>query len=189
MEIGEPNEHPDAVAALLGANEFDFVLGSLHFVDGVPDFSRRYFSDQTLEEGVTSYFTALEDQAATGDFDVLAHFDIITRAAYRAFGSAIPDYGPYEEIVRRVLRVLVERGKGLEVNTASVYRGMGDFAPILQVLRWYRDLGGEIVTVGSDAHTVGDVGASYGAALRIVRAAGFARLASFEKRQIHWVKI
>ena len=189
VEVGEPHKHPDAVAALLAGYEFDVVLGSLHFVDDLPSFSSRYFRDQTLEEGVTSYFSALADQAAAGDFDVLAHFDIICRAAYRAFGAAIADYSPYERLVRQVLRILIERGKGLEINTATTYRRMGDLASTLQVLRWYREMGGGIITLGSDAHCPRDVGAGCDAALDVARAAGFDWLATYEGRQVRRVRI
>ena len=173
---------------ILGIDALDPVLLD-KWKDDLPNFSRRYFRDQTLEEGVTSYFTALEVQAAAGDFDVLAHFDIICRAAHRAFGTAIADYSPYEDFIRQVLRTLVQRGKGLEINTATTYRGMGGLASALQVLRWYRELGGEIITFGSDAHHARDVGAGCDDALEVARSAGFDRLATYEGRQVRWVKI
>ncbi len=189
VEVGEPHEHPEAVAALLAAHEFDVVLGSLHFVNDLPSFSRRYFRDQTLEEGVASYFSALAALAVAGDFDVLAHFDIICRAAYRAFGAVIADYSPYEGLMRQVLRILIERGKGLEINTAIAYRRMGDLASTLQVLRWYREMGGDIITLGSDAHHPRDVGAGCDGALDLARSAGFDRLATYEGRQVRRVSI
>jgi len=127
--------------------------------------------------------------AAEADYDVLAHLDTVRRAAYRAFGLKALDYTPYEETIRRTLRTLVERGKGLEINTVTYRRGMGDPSPPLQVLRWYRELGGEIITFGSDAHTPDAIGSCFDVALEMAQAAGFTRLATFERRQVYSTRI
>ena len=189
VEIGEGHMYRDQAAALLGAHEFDFVLGSLHWVDGHLHCDGRYFAGRTLDEGLRAYFEQLASLAAEADYDVLAHFDTVRRAAHRAFGLKTLDHARYEEIIRRILRTLVERGKGLEVNTVTCRRGIGDPSPPLQVLRWYHELGGQVVTFGSDAHTVGDIGAHFNLALEMARAAGFTRLATFERRRIHWMEV
>jgi histidinol-phosphatase (PHP family) len=218
VEIGEAHVYRDQAAALLEAHEFDFVLGSLHWVDGRLHNDKRYFAGRTLDEGLHAYFEELARLASEADYDVLAHLDTVRRAAYRAFGLKALDYAPYKETIRRTLRTLVERGKGLEVNTVTVRlsasrlsgstersqslgkvstkshgeacrRGMGDPSPPLQVLRWYRELGGEILTFGSDAHTPDAIGSCFDVALEMVRTAGFTRLATFKQRQIHWVEI
>jgi len=189
VEVGEAHVYRDRVAALLEGHEFDFVLGAVHWVDGRPDFDGRYFTGQTLAEGLRAYFEELVRLAAEADYDVLAHFDIVRRAAHRSFGPQMLDYAPYEETIRHILRTLVERGKGLEINTSTYRRGMGDPSPPLEVLRWYRELGGEILTLGSDAHTAGSVGSCLDVALEMAQTAGFTRLATFEKRQVHWTRI
>jgi len=186
VEIGEAHVYRDQIAPLLEAHEFDFVLGSLHWVAGHPTWNGRYFTGQTLEGGLRAYFEELVCLAAEADYDVLAHFDIVRRAAYRCFGLKALDYAPYEETIRCILRTLVERGKGLEINTSTCRRGMGDPNPTLQVLRWYRELGGEILTFGSDAHTADSIGSCFDVALEMAQAAGFTRLATFEKRQVGW---
>jgi len=187
VEIGEGHVHRDQAAALLAAHEFDFVLGSLHWVDGHLHCDERYFAGRTLDEGLRAYFEELARLAAEADYDVLAHLDTVRRAACRAFALKRLDYAPYEGTIRRTLRTLVERGKGLEINTVTYRRGMGDPSPPLQVLRWYRELGGEMLTFGSDAHTPGAIGAGFDVALEMARAAGFTRLATFEKRRVGWM--
>jgi len=189
VEIGEGHVYRAQAAALLEAHEFDFVLGSLHWVDGRLHCDGRYFAGRTLDEGLRAYFEELARLAAGADYDVLAHLDTVRRAAYRAFGLERLDYAPYEETIRRILRTLVERGKGLEVNTVTYRRGIGDPSPPLQVLCWYRELGGEILTFGSDAHTPGAIGSCFDVALEMARAAGFTRLARFEKRRASWWEI
>nr|HID13954.1 histidinol-phosphatase HisJ family protein [Anaerolineae bacterium] len=189
VEVGEGHVYRDQAVALLETHEFDFVLGSLHWVDGRLHCDERYFAGRTLDEGLRAYFEELAHLAAEADYDVLAHFDTVRRAAYRAFGLKRLDYAPYEETIRRILRTLVERGKGLEVNTVTYRRGMGDPSPPLQILRWYRELGGEIITIGSDAHKPDTIGSCLDVALEMAQAAGFSRLATFEKRRASWLEI
>jgi histidinol-phosphatase (PHP family) len=181
VEIGEGHVYRDQAAALLEAHEFDFVLGSLHWV--------HYFAGQALEEGLRAYFEELAHLAAEADYDVMAHFDIVRRAVHRSFGLNGLDYAPHEETIRRILRTLVERGKGLEINTSIQRRGMGDPNPTLPVLRWYHEVGGELLTLGSDAHTAGSIGSCFDVALKMAQAAGFTRLATFEKRKLVWIAI
>jgi histidinol phosphatase-like PHP family hydrolase len=126
--------------------------------------------------------------AAEGDFDVLGHLDLVKRDA-RKFGKVYDGPEPYADLIRAALRSIVERGKGIEINTSPLRRGQPDPCPSLEVLRWYRELGGEILTFGSDAHRPGDIGAHFDVALEMARAAGFTRLARFEKRQVRWVEI
>jgi histidinol-phosphatase (PHP family) len=189
VEIGEGHVYRDQAAALLEAHEFDFVLGSLHWVDGHLALDEHYFAGRTLEGGLRAYLKELARLAAEADYDVLAHFDIVRRAVHRSFGLNGLDYAPYEETIRRILRTLVERGKGLEINTSIQRRGMGDPNSTLQVLRWYRKVGGEALTFGSDAHTADSIGSCFDVAREMARAAGFTRLATFERRKLGWVAI
>jgi histidinol-phosphatase (PHP family) len=189
VEIGEPHVHRGQLAELLDAHEFDVVLGSLHWIGGRLHCDGHYFDGRSLDDGLRAYFNQLADLAAEADYDVLAHFDTVRRAAVKAFGVTRLDYAAYDETIRGILRTLVERGKGLEVNTVTYRRGMGDPSPPLQILRWYRELGGEILTFGSDAHTAGAIASHFDVALEMARAVGFTRVATFERRQIHWMRI
>jgi histidinol-phosphatase (PHP family) len=189
VEASEGHAHQDQMAALLGAYAFDFVLGAAHWVKGRLAMDAPYFAGRTVHEGLQTYFEELARLAAEADYDVLAHFDIVRRAVFHFSGLKEVDYTPYEGTIRGVLRTLVERGKGLEINTATHRRGMGDPNPTLQVLRWYRELGGEVLTLGSDAHTADAIGSCFDVALDMARAAGFTRLATFERRQIRWMSI
>ena len=189
VEIGEGHVYRDRVAALLDAYTFDFVLGSVHWVNGQLVHDERFFSHTTIDRGVRAYFEEVARLATEADYDVLAHCDIVRRAVYHATGASTLDYAQYEGIIRHILRTLVERGKGLEINTSPCRNGMGVPNPVLQVLRWYRELGGEILTLGSDAHTADVIGADFDVALDMAHAAGFTRLATFQRRQVRWTTI
>ncbi|MCS7284036.1 MAG: histidinol-phosphatase HisJ family protein [Anaerolineae bacterium] len=182
LECGEPHLFREEIRRILAAHEYDVVLGSLHWIGDRPTETADFFQGLTLEEGVSLYFAELARVAEEADYDVLAHLDIIRRAVYRRFGSGELDLRPFEAQVRRVLRAVAERGKGLEVNTSFRRRGMGKPGPSVEVLRWFREEGGQFVTLGSDAHRPQDVGADFSEAVAMVRAAGFSGVAVFRRR-------
>jgi len=188
IEVGEPHLFADQAAAVLAQGAFDFVLGSAHYnVHMQAGWLRDYF-DQPMDEACSTYFEMVARVAAGGDFDVLSHLDLIKRDA-RKFGLEYDGPGPYEDLIREALRSVISRGKGIEINTSPLYRGQDEPCPSLEILRWYREMGGEILTLGSDAHKSEFVGAHFGRALEMARSVGFTRLTRFEKRQTRWVEI
>ncbi len=189
VECGESYIYREPVAALLAAHSYDVVLGSLHWADGRPTYAGDFFDGLGLDEGLALYFDHLARLAAEGEFDVLGHLDIIRRATALRFGIGELDLRRHEARVRQVLRLLAGRGKGLEVNTSFVRKGIGGAGPSLEVLRWFRQEGGQIVTLGSDAHRPEDVGGDLDRGLALLRQAGFERLATFERRSVVWIAL
>jgi histidinol-phosphatase (PHP family) len=196
-EIGEPHLFSEKAAPILSQGAFDFVIGSAHYgapldpssgVEGLRPAWKSVYFEQPLDQACEAYFQQVLGLAETGDFDVLGHVDLIKRDA-REFGHPYDGPGPYADLIRAALRAVVERGKGIEVNTSPLTKGQPEMCPSLEILRWYRELGGEILTIGSDAHRPEAVGAHFDAALEMARAAGFTRLARFESRQLAWVEI
>ncbi len=185
MELGEPHLFASRARDVLAVGTFDFVLGSAHYADGLECAWKPAFFRPPLRERYTAYFRQVVALAAAGDFDVLGHLDLIKRDA-RKFGHPYDGPAPYADLIRTALRSLVERGKGLEINTSPLRMGQPEPCPSLTALRWYRELGGEILTIGSDAHFPADVGADLETALDMAREVGFTRLATFERRQIDW---
>ena len=188
IELGEPHLFPDQAAAVLSGYDFDVVLGSAHYAKGMQAAWHRGFFDQPLQDAYESYFRQVVDLAADGDFDVLAHLDLVKRDA-RKFGNVYDGPGPYADMIRAALTSLVERGKGIELNTSPLRHEQMEPCPSVEILRWYRELGGEILTLGSDAHTPDAVGSHLDAAKEMVKSVGFTRLAIFEHRSIGWKEI
>jgi histidinol-phosphatase (PHP family) len=187
-EIGEPHLFALETTAVLAAGEFDFILGSVHYAEGMRHTYKPHYFDQPLSQAYEAYFRQVVRLAAEGNFDVLGHTDLVKLDA-REFGRPYDGPQPYKDMIRTALRSIVERGKGIELNVSPLRKGQAELCPSLEVLRWYRELGGEILTLGSDAHTPSDVGAGFDVAVHVARAAGFTRLATFEKRHIRWVEM
>lgn len=183
MELGAPNHCPEAAARAAGAPELDFVLGSLHNLRNVPDFYYySYASEEECRQLNRAYLAELLEIAAMDCFDVMAHVAYTCRYMSRAGFSARIDVSNSGDELRELLGLLIRRGKGIEINTSGMRQGSGPF-PGEDILALYRDLGGEIVTTGSDGHRPEDAGAGIREAGELLRSLGFRYAAEYIKRQ------
>jgi len=180
VELSEPHRVRHAAEAALQGLPWDYVVGALHWVGPVLVFDRAYF-DRPAGEAYIAYFDELAAAADAGGFEVLAHADIVKRFGHTAYGAFDPR--PYEGAVRAALRACARNGIALEVNSSTLRRPVAELSPSPLMLTWFREEGGRLVTIGSDAHLPGDVGAGLDQALEAVRAAGFRSLARFEGRR------
>lgn len=137
---------------------YDFVIGSLHFLrDHDIYVDDAFWAEHPQQEVIREYFEEiLECIQGYDNFDVLGHLTYISKCGSNPDRRAIP-YQDYREILDEILKALVSKGKGLEINTSGVDL-IGAFLPHEEYLRRFKELGGEIVTVGSDAHQAHRVG-------------------------------
>ena len=158
----------------------DFVICSIHQVDNLEFWNGDFQRGRTQEEIHRAYYEELLGVAERfRDYTVLGHLDLIRR--YDPFG----DY-PFEnvrDVVAEILRRVIEDGKGIEVNTSGIRYGLDDFQPSRQVLELYRDLGGTVVTVGSDSHRPEHLGSYLRLAYRELEELGFEGVWTFECRE------
>ena len=157
MEFGMDRKNAAQFQEDLKRRPFDFVLGSIHFVDDLDVYFEEFWSGKTVWQAERR---CLEETLACiqlhGDFDVLAHLSYIGKTQAHPAPQCLP-YEEHREIVDEILRTLAAKGKGLEMNTSGVDR-CGGFLPTADFVRRFKELGGEIVTVGSDAHRTDRVG-------------------------------
>ena len=188
LEVGEPHRFLDEVAPLLDAYPYDLVIGSLHWLGDEIVFEDAFFEVRTPDQAAEDYFTEMARMVRRGGFEVLGHLDVVRRCGfdfYRRF-----DIEPYGDLIRPVLRTCVEEGIALEINTSGMRRALQQPFPSLPVLRWYKEVGGELLTVGSDAHALDQIGLCFTVARDLALQAGFTRLCRFERRQVvDWVAI
>ena len=141
----------------LQQRNYDFVLGSIHFVDDIDVYFAEYWQGKTVFEAQRRYFeTMLECVQVHEDFDVLSHMTYLHKGAGSPVKTPLP-LDDHREIIDEILRILAAKGKGLELNTSGMDR-CGGFLPTPDYFRRFKELGGEIVTVGSDAHRADRVG-------------------------------
>lgn len=187
IEAGEPQLVCEELGALLSAWPFDFVLGSAHWIDRGGAFFSDVYRVHPADHVEREYFQRVLELVEGGDFDSLGHLDLVRRYRPRELGPFEP--AGHEDVIREILRTVVRRGKAIEINTSPLRKGLDATCPDLTVLRWYRELGGEQVTIGSDSHAPDQVGTGFDVALEMLRAAGLDRITTFAERRPHWVSV
>ncbi len=176
VEMGQATQRPEVAEKLLAAYDWDFVIGSLHNIRNEYDFYFMDFTGRDIDALVKAYFEELYDLVKMNNFSVLGHIYYPFRYIRK---SGIPfDITKYDAEVAQIFRLLIENGKGIEVNV----KGTDGPQPDLRCLRLYRSLGGEIITVGSDNHT-GQPGLDTEAAYSLLREAGFRAVARFRGKK------
>jgi histidinol-phosphatase (PHP family) len=180
IEFSEPHCYPQGVQSLLDRLPLDYVIGSLHYVGKELVFSQEYLRRRTADQAFQEFFTELERMTAIGDFDILGHLDVLALMAKLFYGS----YDPcrYEDSIRAVLRNCIQRGIVLEVNSQGLRKPAQMLVPGEEILRWYVEMGGESICLGSDAHIASQMGMDLETALRTAWDAGLKTLTCFEKR-------
>lgn len=157
MEFGLLDNNTESAHRCAAMYPFDFIIGSIHFCEEEDIYFQPFWDGKTIHEAERVYFeTMLRCVRLHDEFDVLGHLTYISKARANPLHRIVP-FEEHREIIEEILRVLVSKGKGMEINTSGVDR-CGDFLPPLEMVRRFRELGGEIVTVGSDAHTWDRVG-------------------------------
>lgn len=159
VEMGMMASAREKNAAFLRRAPFDFVLGSIHFLDVKDLYFPETFAGREKAEMYHEYFTVMRDEIYAHPFiNALAHIDYIARNA--PFDNPELSYGDFTDDIDAVLRALVETETVIEINTRRLgdARGIKELAPIY---RRYYELGGRYVTIGSDAHVPAGVGRHY----------------------------
>lgn len=190
-ELGEPHRDREVSDFIAKNKQIDFIIGSLHELKGMEDFYFSDFSAMTADELnklLEQYFEELYELTLTGNFDVLGHLTYPLRYIAEA-DVPIPDMSNYSDKICEILKKVVSLGKGIEINSSGLFRKLGDTFPSLSILKLYRSLGGEILTVGSDAHCTENLGKGLDTAVSFAKAAGFDRLCRYKNRKPIFEKI
>ena len=169
VEIGLRKSAREANKNFLAQGKFDLVIGSIHVVEDTDIYNPKFFEGKDKLTAYRKYFDTMIEEITVEDFDVLGHIDYICRVA--PYENAEIDEETFKPQVDEVLKILLERGKILELNTRRLNNEIA-----VKGLKWlykrYKDFGGEFVTIGSDAHTVNAVGANFDVAVNFAENLG-----------------
>ncbi len=152
VELGLQSHLKSELPEYIKSYPFDFVIGSSHLVDGIDPYYPLLFQKYPNEKAAfRRYFECiLENLETFTDFDVCGHLDYIVR--YAPHKEEYYHYLDYIDLIDCILKKSLENNIGLELNTAGWKYGMSSPNPSLEILKRYKELGGEILTIGSDAH-------------------------------------
>ena len=188
VELGEPLDAADQGECALSLTDFDIVICSVHSEPGIGDY---YYLPETIEDPyalLERYYQSLLRHVRWGRFDTLAHMTYPMRYLTGRRGITI-DERNFDDIRDEIFKALIEKGRALELNTSGLFDRYGVTLPDLRMLRRYRELGGELLTIGSDAHRAEHLcrGILQGRAL--AREAGFTHSVYYKERRPVWVEI
>lgn len=171
IEIGYNQGSEIHIGKIVNNYPFDFVMGAIHCLDHIAISSMkespRYFQNKSLAQLKTDYFTTLKDAVTTGFFDCIAHVDLYIRYGIRHHGPEILTI--HRGVIEPIFSEMAQRKIGLEINTSSRRRGLEEFHPTEEILSLAVKSGIEIFTVGSDAHSLDDLGSYIDEALLILK--------------------
>lgn len=171
IELGLMKSATDLCENLLCSNQFDFVIGSCHIVDGMDPYDSQFWNHRGDREAFELYFNTLLDGLKNfHHIDTLGHLDYIVRySPNRDSNYSVSDY---QDIIDEILNYIIHHNIKLEINTANLAKGFSFPNPHTDIIKRYRELGGKYVTVGSDAHTAKYIGYGFDMVEEIIRKIG-----------------
>jgi len=189
IEIGLQPDIVQTVQTLTAKYPFDFIIGSSHITrkkDMAMDKS--FFEGLSRKQAYLSYFQEVLTNIQLYDaFDVYGHLDYVVR--YGGYSSKEIEYKEFQEILDEILITLIKKDKGIEINTSGIRYGLPNPHPNKDILKRYKELGGKIITIGSDAHNTDQLAKDFTIAHDILTSLGITEIAVFHKRNPDFIRI
>ncbi len=178
IEIGVQPHILHKYEQLMDEEEFDFIICSMHTTDQKSLHYKEIFEGRTVEEAFKLYYdeylTCIKDFKK---FNVLGHVDLIKRY------TDTPSKDLFHDELTAIFEELIPNGKGIELNTSGVRYGLSHALPSEDVLKLYKKCGGEIITLGSDAHRVSELAFQFRESLKLLQAIGLKYITTFDKQK------
>ncbi|MBZ9685934.1 histidinol-phosphatase HisJ family protein [Clostridium estertheticum] len=188
IEVGYQPGLNERINELLNSYDFDFVICSIHAWNGAELDKGDLFKGRSQEEGYRAYFKSIKYTIENFDnFDVIGHLDFIVR--YGDFENKTIRYEDYKDILDEILSMIIKKGKGIELNTSGLRYKLSSMHPSPEILRRYFELGGKIITLGSDAHVLKDLYADFDKAIVQLKEIGFSEITTYKNRKLNFIKI
>ncbi|MFA5696419.1 MAG: histidinol-phosphatase HisJ family protein [Bacilli bacterium] len=190
IEIGLQPHIFNMINSIVNKHDFDFIIGSSH-ITCKKDMSvdKSFFIGLTRREAYLKYFNEVLENIIlyNNEFDVYGHLDYVVR--YGGYSEKSLDYIEFKDIIDEILITLINKNKGIEVNTSGIRYGLGTFHPNIDIIKRYKELGGKIITIGSDAHKTSDLGRDLILVLDMLEIIGFDSITIFHNRKPEFLKI
>ncbi|KNF09493.1 histidinol-phosphatase HisK [Gottschalkia purinilytica] len=188
VELGMQPHLVDKIHELLPLDIFDFILMSVHTVKRQDLHEGEFFENKSAIKSYEEYYEDLYTCLDKFDnFDIVGHLNLIDR--YSKYLNESVKFEDYKEIISEVLKKIISKGKGIEINTSGIRYGMESFLPNLDILKLYKSLGGEIITFGSDSHKPEDIGFAYNDVIKLLKELDFKYLTIFKNRKKQFINI
>lgn len=173
---------------ILTENDFDFVIGSTHVVNHIDIYYPSFYENRKEDDCYRQYFEeTLLNAKSDVNFDVYGHLDYVIR--YGPNKDKFYSYAKFADIIDEILYTLIQKGKGIELNTAGFKYGLEHAHPTESILKRYKELGGEILTLGSDGHAPEQIAWDFYKIPAILKECGFDYFTVFKNRKPEFIKL
>lgn len=182
-ELGQAVYDKAVSEKLIETMKYDFVIGAIHNLPNIQDFYYMDLSDESIDymKLLEEYFEWELKLAQWAKFDTLAHLTYPLRYIVGKYGKPV-DMSKFDEIIDEILLTLIKNQKSLEINTAGLRQPIGVTSPDEGILRRYKELGGKLITIGSDAHYAEHLGAGIDKGYELALKCGFDKIALYQDR-------
>jgi len=187
VEIGIQPHVIDDSSKLVKEGTFDFVICSIHTCDRLDLYRGDFYHNKTAEEVWVTYLKeAIHCAEHFNDFSVFGHLDIPKRYNEEAGNVPLKQFRPYFD---QLFKVLIDKEKGIEVNTSGFKNAFKQPLPSYEIIRWYKEAGGKIITLGSDSHTPEHPGFYFKDVIKELKSIGFDSICTFDNMKPSFQKI
>ncbi len=187
IELGLQPHLADYLNNLVKTFSFDFIIGSVHFIEGLDPYYPEYFREFSNDAYRKYFEVMLENIEKIKCYDSLGHLDYIVR--YGKNHGLTYSYSEYFDYIDLILQRIIVDCKSLECNTGGYAAGLGGPNPCRDILVRYRQLGGELITIGSDAHSPDRLGADFESCGELLKECGFRYYAVYRNRRPKMLKL
>jgi histidinol-phosphatase (PHP family) len=184
-EIQYQAKYLDQLEKFVEKTSFDFILGSVHIIDGVLISGGRHageaFKSMKEETAYTHYFEDMLKWVEWGHFDAVAHFDICKKFGHQFYGPFKPE--KYKSQILKILKTMKAKGIGIELNAGSLHKNCHELFPHPAILKWCLEVGIQNFTFGSDAHDSRHAGLYIPEVLAIAKQVGIKTISTYNQRK------
>jgi histidinol-phosphatase (PHP family) len=171
-------------------NDFDFVIASFHTADKADLHTGDFFKGYSQWEAYLSYLeTILKTVRKYENYSVLGHLDIVRRYGDFETVPELMENPTAASIIEEILKTIIKKNKGLEVNTSGYRIDGKNPMPSFEILKLYKELGGKILTIGSDSHSTEQLTNKFDYTIKHLKEIGFNQLSTFENMEVSFYSI
>ena len=182
------NRYPQLMPQILEYPGLDFIIGSIHNLGGMSDIGLQNYTDEEMCQRILGMYLDEYIEIAEMDmYDVIGHIGYPLR--YMANAGIWTDFSRYYDKLRTLFRIVIEHGKGIELNTSGLRQNLGETMPSPEIIKLYKECGGEVITIGTDSHFPEHVDANLKDGYEILQNAGFKYVTVYSGRKPEFIKI
>jgi len=188
LEVGFQQHITKELEKVIINSDSDFIIMSVHSIDKTDASLEDYYLDKTQNHAYEKYLKEVYKSVCNfQDYDVVGHIGYVRR--YGNYNNSDLKYIDYKDILDSILKKVISSGKGIEINSSGYRQNLGSPIPDFDIVKRYKELGGEIITLGSDSHTPKTISHSFDLIIKKLKDLGFEKIACFEKRDPKFIKI